>query len=92
MKGINHIDTEIRVQIEPTLPSTNVESEPPLHALDCPHAELVTFWKKTTYADLHYKSPFKDFGPANKYVTFEPGNLEQLFLYFLSTNEHLALI
>mmetsp|Transcript_6259 Transcript_6259/g.9354 ORF Transcript_6259/g.9354 Transcript_6259/m.9354 type:complete len:451 (-) Transcript_6259:1628-2980(-) len=73
LKGINHVDAELPVQLESTIPSTAIESEPPpLHELDCPHAELVTFWKKTTKADLQYKSPYNDFGPAKKYVTFEP--------------------
>ena len=43
------------------------------HSLNCPHAELVQFWSATTDADIQYSSPFKDYGPVPKYVTFEPG-------------------
>lgn len=45
------------------------------HSLDCPHAELLKFWKPPTVADLKYKSPFADHGPKVKYVTFEPGKM-----------------
>ena len=56
-------------------PSTEPEFSASLlqgHKLSCPNADLVTFWKSPTKADLKYKSPFAKVGPKNKYVTFEP--------------------
>lgn len=46
----------------------------PFHQLDCPHGDLMTFWKHTTDADRDYVTPFAKAGPEVKYVTFEPGN------------------
>lgn len=51
-----------------------------IHNLTCPHADLVTFWKKPTASDLKYRTPYLNYGPRTKYVTFEPGNL--FFPYF----------
>jgi hypothetical protein len=51
---------------------------PKIHKLDCPHADLVQFWKAPTKADLEYESPYKNYGPTPKYVTFEPGQLNLL--------------
>ena len=41
------------------------------HDLDCPHSDLVKFWRPPTEADLAYKTPFYTEGVI-KYVTFEP--------------------
>jgi hypothetical protein len=46
---------------------------PPLHKLTCPKGELLQYWKQTTKHDINYVSPFRDYGPKDKYVTFEPG-------------------
>ena len=59
-KGFNDVESpEINVSIH--------------HELQCPHSELFHFWKETTISDFTHKSPFANYGPANKYVTFEPG-------------------
>lgn len=42
------------------------------HHLQCPHRELVTFWKDPTPADLAYVTPYADAAGDEKYVTFEP--------------------
>lgn len=44
---------------------------PVSHKLTCQHADLVTFWKPTSVADMEYISPFAVTG-LDKYVTFEP--------------------
>jgi hypothetical protein len=54
-------------------PPPTVLDAPPVHQLSCPHGELMTFWKPCTKSDINYVSPFKDYGPKDKYVTFEPG-------------------
>ena len=62
--------------IETTLPIQSpqaIKRSPRTHLLNCPHAELVQFWSATTDADIQYNSPYKDYGPIPKYVTFEPG-------------------
>lgn len=43
------------------------------HELQCPHKELVTFWKRASKSDLDYITPYSE-GPnaPPKYVTFEP--------------------
>ena len=53
------------------------------HVLNCPHAELVQFWSSSgaTEADLAYTSPYKDYGPNPKYVTFEPGKGKKYLLW-----------
>ncbi len=45
------------------------------HSLTCPHGDLLTFWKKPSFADINYVSPFAAVGPVDKYVTFEPGTV-----------------
>lgn len=42
------------------------------HVLKCPHGDLLTFWRNPTKYDIEYVTPFKNYGPAQKYVTFEP--------------------
>ena len=45
----------------------------PTHKLDCPNADLVTFWKDVTKADMLWKTPYLDPSDGPKYITFEPG-------------------
>lgn len=52
--------------ISPTTPM------PTHHILNCPNADLVTFWREPTKADRKYVSPYMDKFDT-KYVTFEPG-------------------
>ena len=72
----------------PSLPELPSE-ELPVHHLDCPHGELLTFWQRTTAADSQYVTPYANSGPAVKYVTFEPGTpsclrmRQQLYSFFL---------
>lgn len=47
-------------------------SPPKNHKLECPHADLVTFWRPMTTRDYEYKNPFKIEGEEEKYCTFEP--------------------
>lgn len=47
---------------------------PQLHRLECPQGHLLSYWKQTTLNDFKFVSPFKQYGPPDKYVTFEPGN------------------
>ena len=42
------------------------------HELNCPNADLVSFWKGPRASDLLWESPFINIGPKAKYVTFEP--------------------
>ena len=90
IKVINNVEHPV---VETTMPlqSTQEALKRSLqtHALNCPHAELVQFWSATTDADIQYNSPYKDYGPTPKYVTFEPG-ISYFVLYFLShTNNQL---
>jgi hypothetical protein len=43
------------------------------HSLQCPHSELMEFWKPVTAEDTAYKSPYAEEGADTKYVIFEPG-------------------
>lgn len=62
-------------QLSSIIPQTSVALRPPHHKLSCAHGELLTFWKPCTESDMKYVSPFKNYGPKEKYVTFEPGNI-----------------
>ena len=68
----------------PELPhATNIASTTmPFHQLDCPHGDLMTFWKHTTDADRDYVTPFSKAGSEVKYVTFEPGKIDNDWLSF----------
>lgn len=50
------------------------------HVLQCEHADLVSFWKPPTKADLRYVSPYFDPKAPPKYVTFEPGKYAKRLL------------
>lgn len=52
----------------------------PAHVLNCPHADLVTFWKAPIEADLKFQNPFKT--NIVKYVTFEPGRVQNNSMLF----------
>eukprot|EP01038_Epipyxis_sp_PR26KG_P012435 gene12435-16679_t len=76
---INHniINLGNRIEeISPTLNSvaenSNKSFDPNYHQLKCPHGKILTFWKKLMLKDENYRTPFADYGPAVKYVTFEP--------------------
>lgn len=73
--SLTHEDLEphhlLHLQIQPEIVGGNRAA--PVHVLDCPHGELLTFWRPPTIADLEYETPYKKYGPAEKYVTFEPG-------------------
>jgi hypothetical protein len=43
------------------------------HSLQCPHSELMEFWKPVTVEDAAYKSPYAVENGETKYVIFEPG-------------------
>jgi hypothetical protein len=58
------------------------------HKLDCPYAELVTFWKAPTAADTNYVNPFTD-NRETKYVTFEPGILSYHILSYPIISYHI---
>ena len=58
--------------VEENPPTISSGSIPHPHVLKCPHGDLLTFWRNPTQHDLSYVSPFKNYGPAQKYVTFEP--------------------
>ena len=55
-------------------PTTSPTTEPIAlyHDMDCPHGELLQFWKPATLRDMRYKTPYAVEG-MDKYVTFEPG-------------------
>jgi hypothetical protein len=60
----------------PTTPTAGPTPEPLSlkHELQCPHGDLLQFWKPPTAADLRYKTPYEEApGQREKYVTFEPG-------------------
>ena len=61
-----------RGEIEDVIEKGIVEKLP-YHELSCPNGDLLTFWKRCTLQDMEHVSPFETVGPANKYVTFEPG-------------------
>ena len=60
-------------QVHEPKPSGALVRDIPVHKLQCPNADLLSFWKKTTVADMMYQSPFLDLNAPPKYVTFEPG-------------------
>lgn len=63
-------------EVEPAnLDMNPVIGDTQMHVLSCPHAELLSFWRRPKVADLEYESPYASFGPSDKYVTFEPGIL-----------------
>lgn len=55
-----------------TVSNVNIDPLTSMHKLTCPHGDLMTFWKPPTLKDLQFVSPFANYGPNVKYVTFEP--------------------
>lgn len=70
------------------------------HSLNCPYSELMEFWKAPTLSDLNYRTPYADYGPQEKYVTFEPDvggwnnirmQMELVLVFAYSTGRTLVL-
>ena len=72
----------------------------PLCHLECPHGDLLTFWRKPSPADERYVSPYNAVGPPVKYVTFEPDvggwnnirmQMETILVFAMATGRSLVL-